>query len=132
MPNLEARVFDAVNRERLARGHPPLVLRADLTEVARRHNRDMVRRGELSHADSDGRRLEERLGRRGWVSAGENLARNKKFDDPVSEAVRGWINSPAHAANLFNPEFRETGIAVQANPKDGWLYFTQVFVTPGR
>ena len=50
----------------------------------------------------------------------------------MNEAVRGWINSPTHAANLFNPEFRETGIAVQMNPKDGYLYFTQVFVNPGR
>ena len=132
LPNLEARVFEAVNRERLARGRPPLSLRADLTEVARRHNRDMIRRGELSHIASDGRRLEERLSRRGWVAAGENLARNRGFDDPVNEAVRGWINSPTHAANLFNSEFRETGIAVQANPKDGYLYFTQIFVNPGR
>ncbi len=122
--------FNLVNRERTARGMPPLTRRADLDAAAYAHARDLIRMNRLSHVSSDGRRLENRLARLDWVWAGENLARNKGFSSPATEAVRGWIASPKHYENMFRPDFSQTGLAAIQDPDSGFTYFVQVFIIP--
>lgn len=122
--------FRAVNRERIRHGLLPLARRADLDEIAYLHARDLAAMDRLSHISSDGRQLEHRLGSLDWVWAGENLARNKGFDNPTLEAVRGWLESPRHRDNMFRPDFSQTGVAALFDPSDGFTYFVQVFVIP--
>lgn len=127
---LARRAFDLVNNERLSRGLAALQYREDLSQVALRHTSDQIGMNKLSHRSSDGRLLENRLKAYDWVWAGENLARNKGFDDSAAEAVRGWVNSPRHYANMFRPDFRQAGMAVMRDSRTGYTYFTQVFITP--
>ena len=129
--NTAREAFTLVNRERVARGMPPLARWTELDAAAYAHARDLIRMNRLSHLSSDGRRLENRLARLDWVWAGENLARNKGFDAPAAEAVRGWIASPRHYENMFRPDFRKTGIAAIRDPASGFTYFVQLFVIPG-
>ena len=57
---------------------------------------------------------------------GENLAFMKGYPDPVSVAVKGWINSPGHQKNMVG-DYNLTGIGIAKN-NAGEYYFTQLFV----
>jgi uncharacterized protein YkwD len=122
--------FRLVNDERARRGARTLTRRPDLDAVAHAHARDLMRMNRLSHVSSDGRQLENRLARLDWEWAGENLARNKGYDSPAREAVKGWINSPKHYENMFRADFTQTGMAALYDPASGFTYFVQVFITP--
>lgn len=122
--------FFLVNEERAIRGMQPLRRRTDLDAVAYEHARDLMRMDKLSHTSSDGRQLANRLAHLEWEWAGENLARNKGFDLPAKEAVKGWIGSPKHFENMFRPDFSQTGLASLYDPDTGFTYFVQVFVIP--
>jgi uncharacterized protein YkwD len=128
---LETRTFDAINGERKKAGLPPLEFSERLRQIARCHTGDMVERGVLDHQDKDGRMIENRLGKRlDWIEVGENIARNKGYEDAVAEAVRGWMESPAHRKNILSEKFEETGIGAEVSEQDGYTYFTQVFLLP--
>lgn len=124
--------FRLVNEERIKRGMQSLSRRPELDTVAYAHARDLVRMNKLNHISSDGRQLEHRLAKLDWELAGENLARNKGFDSPAREAVKGWINSPKHFENMFRPEFSQTGMAALYDADSGFTYFVQVFIIPVR
>ncbi len=125
-----AEAYLLVNEERLRKGMQPLARRGDLDAVAYAHARDLARMNRLSHTSSDGRQLENRLARLDWEWAGENLARNKGFDLPAAEAVKGWIASPKHYENMFRPDYSQTGMAALYDPDTGFTYFVQVFIIP--
>ena len=128
---LADKAFKDVNRERVRRGLIPLTRRADLDAVAYLHADDLVVMDKLSHVSSDGKQLEDRLKKMEWTWAGENLARNKGFDDPAGEAVLGWINSPRHNRNMFRPDFSQSGMAALVDSETGFTYFVQIFIVPG-
>ena len=47
------------------------------------------------------------------------------------EAVDGWLASPGHCANIMEPRFRETGIALAVGrASDRPTYWVQVFAAP--
>jgi uncharacterized protein YkwD len=60
------------------------------------------------------------------LRAGENIAMNRGYSDPASQAVTGWLNSPPHRDNIEG-DYTHTGIGV-AKSADGSVYFTQIFV----
>ena len=123
-------VFTAVNEARMRAGLTTLERRRDLDFVAYLHALDLIAMGKLSHVSSDGRHLENRLSHLNWVWAGENLARNKGYDSPTEEAVRGWLTSPRHRENMLRPDFNQTGIAVVRDPGSKFYYIAQVFIIP--
>lgn len=127
-----AEAFRLVNEERARRGMQTLRRRQDLDQVAYAHARDLIGMNRLSHTSSDGRQLEHRLARLDWEWAGENLARNKGFESPSREAVKGWIASPKHFENMFRPDYSESGMAALLDPSTGFTYFVQVFIIPVR
>lgn len=122
--------FARVNDERARRGMQTLRRRADLDAVAYTHARDLMHMNRLSHTSSDGRQLENRLAKLDWEWAGENLARNKGFDSPAAEAVKGWIASPKHFENMFRPDYSQSGMAALYDPDSGFTYFVQIFIIP--
>ncbi len=125
------RAFTLVNQERLKIGLPPLMRRADLDEAASLHAVDQVRMNRLSHFGSNGSQITTRLAHIPWINAGENLARNKGFNDPSGEAVRGWLASPSHRGIMLSPDFSYCGMAVVRDPETDFVYFVQVFINPG-
>ena len=73
---------------------------------------------------------QQRVSRGGyaWSISGENLALGRMT---AREAVDGWLASPGHCANIMEPRFRETGIALAVGrASDRPTYWVQVFAAP--
>jgi uncharacterized protein YkwD len=109
-PDLEARMLELVNKERVAAGLKPLGPDPELTEVARRHSADMFARGYFAHDTPEGRDPFDRMREANvrFEAAGENLALAPSL--PV--AHRGLMNSPGHRANILQLEFGRVGIGI--------------------
>lgn len=120
----EAKMLELVNAQRTKNGAKPLVLRNNLTEVARAHSEDMFKRGYFSHYSPEGKDIGDRLTEAGisYSYAGENLA----LAPTVDRAHDGLMNSSGHRRNILDPAFGHAGIGAI----DGGVYgkmFTQVF-----
>jgi uncharacterized protein YkwD len=109
-PDLEKRMLDLVNAERVANGLQPLAPDPELTEVARRHSADMFARGYFAHDTPEGRTPFDRMKDANvrFLIAGENLA----LAPTVSIAHTGLMNSPGHRANILRPQFGRVGIGI--------------------
>jgi len=129
---LERRTFEAVNEVRSAHGLATLRLDPALTDTARSHCHDMVRRGYFDHTAPDGTGVADRVRRRGldYRRVGENLHRNAGHEDPVAVAVESWLESPGHRDLLLAPEFTRTGVGVLVEPDTETVTFAQVFLAP--
>ncbi len=127
---LEHDAFRLINAERLRSGMSALKWNDSIAEVARLHSSNMAEYNFFSHKGLDGLTVDgraEQLHMGAWSAIGENIAFMKGFDDPVSAAVRNWLQSPSHKMNLLNGEWSESGIGL-AVTADGKYYFTQVFI----
>lgn len=128
--SIERRAFDLINAEREAKGEEPLVLDGELCRMARLHSEKMARLNFFDHTDPDGTDVVGRaraLGIIDWSALAENIAYNQGTGDPVSVAVKSWMRSPGHRANILSERFTRSGIGV-ASTRDGRVYFTQVFM----
>jgi uncharacterized protein YkwD len=128
---IEAGTVEAINAIRTARDLVALELDPALTDVARAHSRDMIRRGYFDHDAPDGNAAADRVRQSGlpFDRVGENLHRSNGAKDPVGTAVRSWMDSPGHRALVLEPAFRTTGVGVAVDD-DGTVYFTQLFLAP--
>ena len=112
---LEQGVIAAINEIRRARGLRPLRSNARLAAAADFHSRDMARKGYFEHDSANGtafwRRIERFYPSRGFRSwtVGENLLWGSQTYGPAF-AMREWMNSPPHRANILSREWREIGI----------------------
>jgi uncharacterized protein YkwD len=111
----EGEVVQRVNAIRAARGRRPLRVSRQLSAAAAFHTNQMGLRGFFEHESANGaefwRRIERfypALPRRSW-SVGENIAWGRPDLSPAG-AVREWMNSPPHRANLLSREWREIGL----------------------
>lgn len=109
-PDLEARMLQLLNRERVAAGLNPLEADPELTEVARKHSGDMFARGYFAHDTPEGRDPFDRMKDAGvrYQAAGENLA----LAPTVQVAHTGLMNSPGHRANILHKSFGRVGIGI--------------------
>jgi uncharacterized protein YkwD len=109
-PDLEARMLELVNKERVTAGLKPLTPDPELTEVARRHSADMFARGYFAHDTPEGKDPFDRMREANvrFVTAGENLA----LAPTVQVAHRGLMNSPGHRANILHKDFGRVGIGI--------------------
>src|SRR5205823_13962967 len=108
--------IDQVNVLRAGRGLARLRVSPALTAAANAHSTSMAKKGYFSHNSANGASFSQRLayfypvsGYRSW-SVGENLL----WGSPDIGAVRAlklWLASPPHRANLLNPRWREVGLA---------------------
>ncbi|MCX6809082.1 MAG: CAP domain-containing protein [Candidatus Berkelbacteria bacterium] len=99
-----------VNKERMYNGLKPLVVDSQLDSAATSKSKDMVTRNYFEHY-AFGLTPWDFILSSGYnyLYAGENLAMN--FD--TSEGtVQAWMNSPAHRANILNPDYEDMGIGV--------------------
>jgi uncharacterized protein YkwD len=114
-------VFDAMNRERVIAGLPPLAWSEDLALVAVTMADDAYRSGDLG---SGGPGLESRLNSAGIRAAvhGENLAL-AATPAGVHEAI---VTSAPHRDRLLGEDFRRAGVGVVSGPYG--LMAVEVFV----
>jgi uncharacterized protein YkwD len=114
-----------VNALRIAHGLVPLRVSPFLGAAANVHSTQMARLGYFSHDSANGSPFSARIatyyparGYRSWT-VGENLL----WASPDVSAVRAlklWLASPPHRANLLNPHWREIGlVAVHATRAPG-------------
>jgi uncharacterized protein YkwD len=116
MSSLETGILAQVNTLRRSHGLVPLRLSTRLSAAARQHSGEMASRGYFSHNSVDGSRFDRRIarfypmgGRRYW-SVGENLLWSSP-DVDAPGALRMWLESPEHRANLLTARWREIGIS---------------------
>ncbi len=124
---LAAAVAAQVNVVRLQHGLRALRVSVKLNQAAGEHTAQMARRGYFSHSSADGTAFWKRIQRfygsggfRFW-SVGENLLWSSP-DVDAPGAIRMWLNSPEHRANLLSTQWREVGISVVHVPRAGGVY----------
>ncbi|SIT93515.1 CvpA family protein [Pontibacter indicus] len=123
-PELEARMLELLNQERIAKGLKPLQPDTALTTVARRHAADMFSRGYFSHVSPEGASAADRI-RAAHIpfrAVGENLA----LAPTLLIAHEGLMESPGHRANILHLRFGRVGIGVLESKSHG-LMITQKF-----
>jgi uncharacterized protein YkwD len=122
--DLEVRMLQLVNKERIAAGLKPLAADPELTEVARQHSADMFKRGYFAHVTPEGLDPFDRMHAAGihFLAAGENLA----LAPTVQIAHTGLMNSPEHRANILHKDFGRVGIGILDGGIHG-LMVTQEF-----
>jgi uncharacterized protein YkwD len=122
---LDSALLVQVNSFRLAHGLAPLRVSPFLGAAARAHSTQMARLGYFSHNSANGSAFSSRIatyyparGYRSWT-VGENLLWASP-DVGAARALKLWLASPPHRANLLNPRWREIGLAaVHANRAPG-------------
>lgn len=104
-----------INQVRTQNGLGALRSSGALAEAAEFHSKTMASRGFFAHESADGtsfwKRVERFYPSRGfrYWSAGENLA----YGSPsmsADGAVRAWMGSPGHRANILSTSWTEIGI----------------------
>jgi uncharacterized protein YkwD len=113
---LESQVLTDLNALRAKRGLRPLRMSRHLTAAANKHSLEMARRGYFSHDSANGgsfwsrvQRFYRSSGYRSWT-VGENLLWSSPDVDRAS-ALRMWMESPGHRANLLSKSWREIGLS---------------------
>ena len=124
---LETAVLSQMNVVRARRGLRPLRITISLSQAADQHCRSMARRGYFSHNSANGTPFWRRIqgyypaaGFRYW-SVGENLLWSSPSVDAAS-ALRMWMQSPEHRANLLNRGWRDVGVAAVHAPSAPGVY----------
>src|SRR2546421_1446431 len=116
MQSLQSGVLAELNAFRHAHGLGPLRLSSALSAAARQHSIEMADRGYFSHDSANGSTFDKRIARfypmgfHHFWSVGENLLWSSP-DVDAAGAVKMWINSPEHKANMLNRQWREIGIS---------------------
>jgi uncharacterized protein YkwD len=112
---LELDVVARINAQRGARALRPLRVSRRLDAAAAYHSREMGTQGYFEHDSLNGapfwKRIERfyPMGNRGSWTVGENIFWESP-DSSATSAVREWMASPPHRANILAPEWREIGI----------------------
>jgi uncharacterized protein YkwD len=114
---LESAVLAELNVARADYGRRPLRSDARLATAAEQHSVDMVEAGYFGHESSDGSVFWKRIKRfyrprtkSGTWTVGENLLWQTQ-SVTARAAVRTWLRSPRHRANLLQRDFHDVGIA---------------------
>lgn len=127
-------IINQVNRERIKENRLPLSTYQNLQDVADIRAEEIV--ADLSHQREDGSWYYNLMEEKGLVNldldyTGENICAGSAFSTPLA-AMRGWMNSPGHRANILSENFTHIGAGYYNNQdnnqnqyKDHWV---QLFV----
>ncbi len=128
---VEKALVDLANHDRQVMGMEPLKENPQLKQAAFLKAKDMLDKDYFAHQSPEG------VSPWHWFSvagynyqlAGENLAIGFLDSEQVHQA---WLVSPGHRANLLNPNYQETGIAVVKGEFEGneTTIVVQLFASP--
>jgi uncharacterized protein YkwD len=121
LASLGSGVLAELNQIRVAHGLVPVKVNPALGAAAEQHAKEMLRKGYFQHNSANGLEYWQRIKSfypsakyRSW-SVGENLLWSGGTLD-AKAALKLWMGSPAHRANILSPRWREIGIAALYNP----------------
>ena len=118
---LESSVLEELNSIRRSHGLVPVRLSRSLSSAADEHSRSMGAFGYFEHNSRDGsvfwKRIKRFYGSSGFGSwsVGENLLWSSGRLE-ASAAVKLWMESPAHRANILTARWREVGLSAVSVP----------------
>jgi uncharacterized protein YkwD len=115
-----------VNEYRSSLNLPALEFSVSISQQAIIHSQNMAQQTVAFSHDGFQSRLEAIKNHISYRSGAENVAYNMGYQDPVSTAVAGWIESDGHRQNMEG-NYNLTGIGVAVN-SEGEYYFTQIFI----
>lgn len=124
-----SQMVESINNVRAEAGRPPLTEHGTLREVAVERSEDMAERQYFSHTTPEGVDVFVLLDQRGvgYRIAGENLAWNTgQSAESAAIAMRAFLASPPHRANLLRAEFSQVGVGVASDGSK--LIFTLLFI----
>jgi len=135
---LRALSLELVNKARAEAKLPPLTMGKEVTEAAKGHARDMLRRNFYGHVTPEGKTIQDRFLKAGgsrWHLVAENIARCVGTGcevgvKTVEDFHRGWMNSKPHRENILRKGITQFGFSMVAEP-DKPLYAVQNFSGPG-
>lgn len=108
MHQVEENLIYRTNRQRARHGLRPLAVDRRLIRSARRHTAWMTRSQSLQHTSQP---------------VAENIAMGQRDS---AEAIRSWMNSPGHRANMLSPSYTHIGVAA-FTANDGTIFWCQQF-----
>lgn len=102
-------IVQRTNAFRESKGLPALAVNTQLTQAAQAYARSLAIEDNWSHTGKDGSSFSERIKAAGYdfSQAAENLAAGHTT---AASAIRGWINSPGHRANMLAYQVQEIGV----------------------
>jgi uncharacterized protein YkwD len=106
---VEENILELTNKERTSRGLPPLKIDESLVKSAREHANWMASRRIMQHTRKP---------------VGENIATGQTDS---TQAVRTWMNSPPHRANILSRSWNRVGAAAYTSP-EGRIYWCLQFL----
>jgi uncharacterized protein YkwD len=126
---LAAAVLAAANTQRARLKVPPLRDDARLEAAARAHSEEMLRLHKMSHESPDKklRTPAKRATAAGvkWRKVAENVAHYHGYRPSGEDAIKDWMGSPEHRANLVDPQLSLSGAGAACDARD--CYLTQLF-----
>lgn len=99
----------------------------ELTDAAERHAAALARSGTFTHQAPGEKpftaRLQASYSSRGFVrwATGENMFWAQTHVSPA-QVVRAWLASPPHRANMYDPLWRDVGVAAVRAPSAPGVY----------
>lgn len=129
------RIVELTNQERTKAGLRSLKPSRRLMIAAGKHAMDMALEDYFDHLDpSEQTKPSQRITQTGykWSHCAENIYAGGETPE---KAVKGWMESSGHRANILNPNLEEIGVGYYHLPKDTGdvnykHYWIQVFATP--
>jgi uncharacterized protein YkwD len=116
LTTLDQGVLVQLNAIRKLHNLTPLTIDTSLSRSAAQHSVEMGLKGYFQHNSADGTAFWKRIQRfygastYSYWSVGENLLWSSPDVDPA-QAMRLWMNSPEHRANILNPRWRQIGVS---------------------
>jgi uncharacterized protein YkwD len=130
--DLEERLLELTNKQRLFRRLRPLVEMDELSRAARRHSDDMLRRRFFSHINPDRKTPADRMKaavNRNLSASAENLWMRtgavSSAEKIVEEAVAQLMDSRPHRTNILNSRYTHIGVGVAVTRSE--VRVTQLF-----
>lgn len=120
----ELEVVRLINLERRKVGLAPLAWNAELTLAARGFAYDTVENRSApycGHVDSLGRSASERMAAAGYLQRDMTAENSLCGYLAAAGAVRGWMNSAPHRANILNADLREVGVGYYRSAKGSYV-----------
>lgn len=125
VPQIQARMRDAINTVRTQSGLQPVELNVQLTSAAATHARDMSIQGRPWHFGSDGSSPIDRVNRVGYQGSflGETLSETYETE---LETLTAWLDQRDTRGIILDPRIREIGFSwfQEGNGKLWWVLTT--------